>query len=69
MIIMSIVMILYLSGSPLEYTYHEGISSCLKQKREIERLGWKDRKDTRYSCEKRKIELESGTKNVLRLVD
>lgn len=69
MIITAIVMVLYTSSGILEYTYHDGISSCLRQKREIDRLGWKDTENTRYACEKRKIELLPNTTEVLRLVD
>lgn len=69
MITTAIVMLLYSSGGVLEYTYHDGISSCLRQKREIDRLGWKDTANTRYACEKRKIELLPNTTEVLRLVD
>ena len=36
------------------------MSECLKMKRTIERHGWKDRKDTRYSCEKKKVEVDVG---------
>ena len=69
MIILATVMLLYTSGGILEYTYHDGISSCLKQKREIDRLGWKDSDYTRYSCEKRKVEIVPETKEILRLID
>ena len=68
MVLSAIVLILYTTSGPLEYTYHEGISSCLKQKREIDRLGWKDTVNTRYSCEKRDIEIVPETKEVLRLL-
>ena len=69
MIILAIVMLLYTTSGVLEHTYHDGISSCLKQKREIDRLGWKDTKYTRYSCEKRKVEIVPETNEVLRLLD
>lgn len=69
MIVTAIIMILYTSGGVLEHTYHEGISSCLKQKREIGRLGWKDTENTRYACERRKVEIVPETNEVLRLLD
>ena len=69
MIVLAIVMLLYTTGGILEHTYHDGISSCLKQKREIDRLGWKDSDYTRYSCEKRKVEIVPETKEILRLID
>lgn len=68
-IAVAVVMLLYQGGSVIEHTYHDGISSCLKQKRSIERYGWKDSSGTRYSCEKRKVELELETKEVIRLLD
>lgn len=67
--VVAMVMLLYMGGEPIEYTYHEGISSCLKQKRQIERHGWKDSISTRYSCESRKVELAVDKKEVLRLLD
>ena len=45
---------------------------CLKMKRQIERNGWKDRKETRYSCEKREVEVGvgiDGKEYIVRLVD
>ena len=69
MIIIAIVMLLYTTGGIIEHTYHDGISSCLKQKRQIDRLGWKDTKYTRYSCEKRKVEIVPETNEILRLLD
>lgn len=68
-IVVAMVMLLYMGGEPIEYTYHEGISSCLKQKREIERYGWKDRELTRYSCERRKVEIIESKKEVVRIVE
>lgn len=68
-IIIAVVMILYSGGKPIEYVYHDGIASCLKQKREIQRYGWKDAELNRYSCEKRRIELQLDSEQVLRLVD
>ena len=68
-ITIAMIMILYQGGSVLEHTFHPGIASCLKQKREIERYGWKDRELTRYSCERRKIELVPETKEVTRIIE
>jgi len=48
------------------------MSECLKMKRQIERNGWKDRKDTRYSCEKRQVEVAvgiDGKEYIVKLVD
>ena len=48
------------------------MSECLKVKRQIERNGWKDRKDTRYSCEKRQVEVAvgiDGKEYIVKLVD
>lgn len=67
--IVAMVMLLYMGGEPIEYTYHRGISSCLKQKREIERYGWEDSKNTRYACEKRKVEFIVEKEEVVRLLD
>lgn len=70
--IISIVLILYMSGEAIEYSHHENISDCLGKKRKIERLGWKDSRNTRYACEQREIELEVGTDGkeyVIRLLD
>ena len=58
--VLTIVLILYMSGEAVEYTHRDGISECLSVKRKIERLGWKDSKGTRYSCEKRTVEFETG---------
>lgn len=69
MIVSAMVMILYTANGIIEYTYHDGISSCLRQKREISRHGWKDTKYTRYSCESRRVELEQNTTEILRLLD
>lgn len=68
-VVVAIVMILYTSGGVLEHVYHDGISSCLKQKRQIERLGWKDSENTRYACERRKVEIVPETKEVLRILE
>jgi len=69
MVVLAIVMILYTTGGILEHTYHDGISSCLQQKREIDRHGWKDTEYTRYACEKRKVEIVPDTNEILRLID
>ncbi len=58
--VLTIVLILYMGGEAVEYTHREGISECLGVKRQIERLGWKDSRNTRYSCEKREVEFETG---------
>jgi hypothetical protein len=58
--VISIVLILYLGGEAIEYTQRNSISECLGVKRKIERLGWKDTRNTRYACEKREVELEEG---------
>lgn len=67
--VIAIVMLLYQGGNIIEYTYHDGISSCLKQKREIDRLGFKGSKYTRYSCERRKVEFFEDTKDIVRILD
>jgi hypothetical protein len=58
--VLTIVLILYMGGEAVEYTHRDGISECLSVKRKIERLGWKDTRNTRYSCEKREVEFETG---------
>jgi len=68
-ITIAMVILLYQGGNIIEYTFHDSISSCLKQKREIERYGWKDRELTRYSCERRKIEMILDTKEVVRIIE
>ena len=48
------------------------MSDCLRMKRQIERNGWKDKKDTRYSCEKREVEVATGIDGkeyIVKLVD
>ena len=50
--VVTIVLILYLGGEAIEYTKRDSISDCLSVKRKIERLGWKDSRNTRYACEK-----------------
>lgn len=70
--VISIVLILYLGGEAIEYTKQDNISACLGTKRKIERLGWKDTRNTRYACEKREVELEEGPNGkpqVARLMD
>ena len=68
-VVIAMVMILYQGGGILEHTFHSGISSCLKQKREIERHGWKDTTNTRYSCERRKVEMIMETREVLKVIE
>lgn len=58
--VVTIVLILYLGGEAIEYTERGSVSECLGVKRKIERLGWKDSRNTRYACEKREVEFETG---------
>lgn len=70
--VITIVLILYLGGEAIEYTQRDSISDCLSVKRKIERLGWKDSRNTRYACERREVELEDGPdgkKQVTKLLD
>tara|TARA_B100000212_G_scaffold249066_1_gene190408 strand:+ start:929 stop:1150 length:222 start_codon:yes stop_codon:yes gene_type:complete len=60
MVIKTMTLLLYLGGGIIEHTGPMSMSECLKMKRTIERHGWKDRKDTRYSCEKKKVEVDVG---------
>ena len=68
-VIVAVIMVLYTSSGVLEHVYHDGISSCLKQKRQIERYGWKDSENTRYACEKRKIEIITETNEVVKIIE
>jgi len=56
-IVVTFVLLLYASGEIIEYTGPYSISECLSHKRKIERNGWKDRLETRYTCEQRKVHL------------
>ena len=60
MVIKTMTLLLYLSGGIIEHTGPMSMSEGLKMKRQIERNGWKDRNDTRYSCEKRQVEIDVG---------
>ena len=68
--VLTIVLILYMGGEAVEYTHRDGISEIGRAS--IERLGWKDTRNTRYSCEKREVEFEigpDGNPQVVRLLD
>ena len=65
----AIVLILYLAGTPIEYTYQGTISDCLSKKRKIERLGWKDRRDTRFSCERRRVKADFNSNDEIEVFE
>jgi hypothetical protein len=63
-----IVLVLYLTGSPIEFMGHHetangwermGIAGCLTMKRTLRRNGFKSNAagTTRYSCESRKVKV------------
>lgn len=56
-IVVAFVLLLYADGKIIEHTGPFTISECLSVKREIKRNGWKDRNQTRYACEQRKIQI------------
>ena len=66
------ILILYMKGVPLEYMGHHdvrgqwqemGMAGCLSMKRTLRRNGWRDKEGsgTRYSCERRKVYVETGS--------
>ena len=66
------ILILYLKGVPIEYMGHRdgrgqwqemGRGGCLSMKRTLRRNGWRDKEGsgTRYSCEHRKVYVETGS--------
>lgn len=66
------ILILYLKGVPIEYMGHRdvrgqwqemGMGGCLSMKRTLRRNGWRDKEGsgTRYSCEHRKVYVETGS--------
>jgi hypothetical protein len=77
------ILILYLRGVPLEFMGHHdiqgqwremGMTGCLSMKRTLKRNGWRDSDsvDTRYSCERRKVLVETdgqGRAKVVRIVE
>ena len=78
------VLILYLNGGIFEFIgQHEnsdgewvemGVPGCLAMKRTLSRNGWKDSDsgETRYSCEKKKVEVGDnweGREVVKKLLD
>ena len=77
------VLILYLNGGIIEFMGHHekdgqcvemGVPGCLAMKRTLSRNGWKDSDsgETRYSCEKRKVEVGDnweGREVVKKLLD
>ena len=77
------VLILYLNGGIIEFMGHHGkdgewvemgVPGCLAMKRTLSRNGWKDSDsgETRYSCEKKKVEVGDnweGREVVKKLLD
>ena len=77
------ILILYLRGVPLEFMGHHdvnghwqamGMTGCLSLKRTLKRNGWRDSDsvDRRYSCERRKVLVETdsqGRAKVVRIVE
>ena len=77
------VLILYLNGGIIELMGHHekdgewvemGVPGCLAMKRTLSRNGWKDSDsgETRYSCEKKKVEVGDnweGREVVKKLLD
>ena len=66
------ILILYMKGVPLEYKGHLdvrgqwqelGMAGCLSVKRTLKRNGWRDTDGSgaRYSCERRKVYVETGS--------
>ena len=66
------ILILYMKGVPLEYMGHHdvrgqwqemGMAGCLSVKRTLKRNGWRDTDGSgaRYSCERRKVYVETGS--------
>lgn len=56
-IVVAFVLLLYASGDMIEHVGPYTLSECLSMKRQIERNGWKDRNNTRYTCEERTVEI------------
>jgi hypothetical protein len=83
MIKVMFVLILYLNGGIIEFMGHHekdgewvemGVPGCLAMKRTLSRNGWKDSDsgETRYSCEKKKVEVGDnweGREVVKKLLD
>jgi hypothetical protein len=71
-IMVCVVLVLYSGSSMMEYVGHHKMSDCLKQKRELKRYGWKDSNNTRYACEKHKVEVGkdmNGKDYVIRVIE
>ena len=84
MIKVMFVLVLYLNGGIIEFMGHHensegewvemGVPGCLAMKRSLSRNGWKDSEsgETRYSCEKKKVEVGDnweGREVVKKLLD